>query len=67
MKGPLARFEFLWMERAMSSFPVPDSPRIKTVQSWGATFRIVLVIALIGAESPTIPSKWLVLPMLAFD
>ena len=56
-KGPLKRFELLSMERATSSLPVPDSPRMSTVKSWGATFSMVRVIARIGTDCPTIPSN----------
>src|SRR5207247_3293652 len=35
--GLSRRGEYLWMARATNSFPVPDSPRTKTVVGAGAT------------------------------
>src|ERR1700722_4405593 len=37
IKGRAERLERSWIARAISSFPVPVSPRIKTVESVGAT------------------------------
>lgn len=38
----------------MSSLPVPDSPRIRTPQSWGATFSTRFVSSCITVECPMI-------------
>ena len=37
-KGPALRAESSWMERATTSLPVPDSPRISTLASVCATW-----------------------------
>ena len=47
----------LWMCRANNSFPVPVSPRIKTVESDGATFAISRSTLRSASEEPTISSK----------
>ncbi|MNC38828.1 hypothetical protein D3C75_874550 [compost metagenome] len=41
INGALARFDRLCRARATSSLPVPDSPWISTVESVGATLRIL--------------------------
>ena len=56
-KGSDARRERLWMARAISSFPVPVSPRISTVESVGATASTSPSIARSGALVPMMPSK----------
>jgi hypothetical protein len=40
--GPFARSLFSWIARATSSFPVPDSPRMRTLAVVGATASISL-------------------------
>ena len=39
--GPFARVDALWIVRAITSLPVPDSPLISTVAGVGPTFWIV--------------------------
>ena len=51
--GRVARFEFAWMARAISSLPVPLSPVINTVTSVGATRTSLVSSSRIGAERPT--------------
>src|SRR5882724_13197180 len=47
----------LWIARAMSSFPVPVSPKMKTVGPVGATTLTCLHKALIAVLLPMIPSR----------
>jgi len=54
-KGCSARALSRWMALATSSFPVPDSPRINTGTSIGATLSIRSNRARIAGLSPTIP------------
>ena len=44
-----------WMARAISSFPVPDSPVIRTLASVGATSSIWRSVFCIAALSPMMP------------
>ncbi|SST06830.1 Uncharacterised protein [Acinetobacter baumannii] len=55
ISGALARFDRLCRARATSSLPVPDSPWISTVESVGATLRILLYSSCIGAQEPMMP------------
>ena len=50
------------MARATRSFPVPDSPTIKTVMSVGATLLILSKTRRIRGETVTISASWLGLP-----
>ncbi len=57
MNARSARFDRLWIARAINSFPVPVSPRINTVESdaatlstWRSTFRS-------ASEEPTMSSN----------
>src|SRR5262249_19720863 len=52
-----ARGERLWIARAMSSFPVPVSPMIRTVESIGATLATWDSTVSRGEEAPTISSN----------
>ena len=52
-KGRVARLEFTWMARAISSLPVPLSPVISTVTSVGATRTSLVSSSRIGADRPT--------------
>ncbi len=54
--GPPARGDWSCTARAISSLPVPDSPRTSTVTLCGATLRIAAASACIGALSPIIGS-----------
>ena len=56
-KGRSRRGESWWMARAKSSFPVPDSPCSKTVESVGATRWIALDTSTIRGESPMIAGR----------
>ncbi len=56
-KGPWARGERPWMARAMSSFPVPLSPRMRTVVSVGATRITSSRTCAIGGLSAMIASR----------
>src|SRR5580704_10392164 len=47
MNARSARLDRLWIARAISSFPVPVSPKIKTVESEGATFAIFGLLAIL--------------------
>ena len=49
-QGRPARVEDLWIARAMTSLPVPDSPLISTVAAVGATFAIVSQTSFIAGE-----------------
>jgi hypothetical protein len=40
-KGPEARLDRRWIERATISLPLPDGPWIKTVEPSGATLPII--------------------------
>src|ERR1700678_3787295 len=51
------RRERLWIARATSSFPVPVSPVIRTVESVGATLAMRDRTAFRGLEVPTISSN----------
>ena len=55
--GPRERGDRPWMARATSSFPVPLSPRIRTVVSVGATRRIISTICRIPGLSATMLSR----------
>jgi hypothetical protein len=52
-----ARFDRLWMARAINSFPVPVSPRIRTVESEDATLETWRRTLLSASEEPTISSN----------
>ena len=56
-KARAARFDRLWIARAMSSFPVPVSPVMSTVESIGATFETCDSTVRRGGEAPTISSN----------
>jgi len=56
-KGCDDRVDPLWMARATSSFPVPVSPVMRTVESVGATCDTRASTALSGADVPTISSN----------
>ena len=56
-KGRDARGDRLWIARAMSSFPVPVSPVMRTVESVGATLDRSDSTALRGGDDPTISSN----------
>ncbi|MCY1445474.1 hypothetical protein D9M71_619890 [compost metagenome] len=53
--GALARRERLCRARATSSLPVPDSPWISTLESVGATLRILPYRSCIGGQEPMMP------------
>ncbi|MNP36753.1 hypothetical protein D3C76_1301640 [compost metagenome] len=53
--GALARRDRLCRARATSSLPVPDSPWIRTLESVGATLRILLYMSCIGGHEPMMP------------
>ncbi|MNN50461.1 hypothetical protein D3C81_1650470 [compost metagenome] len=53
--GALARRDRLCRARATSSLPVPDSPWISTLESVGATLRILLYMSCIGGQEPMMP------------
>ena len=57
MKARLERFDRLWIARAISSLPVPVSPRISTVESVLATFATWARTRFRGADEPTISSN----------
>ena len=52
-----ARCERLWIARATSSFPVPVSPVMSTVESVGATCATLVSTARSAGEVPTISSN----------
>src|SRR5437879_3338736 len=56
-KGCDDRADPLWMARATSSFPVPVSPVMRTVESVGATRDTRASTALSGADVPTLSSN----------
>ena len=56
-QGLPARGEFLWIVRAMTSLPVPDSPLISTVAAVGATFWIMSHTCVMSGEEPMRFSK----------
>src|SRR5690242_15202885 len=51
-KGRLRRGLRSWMARAATSLPVPDSPRISTVESCAATWRMSALTSRIAVELP---------------
>ena len=53
-KARSALWDRLWTARAMSSLPVPVSPEMNTVESVGATLRILEQAVFSGMEEPTI-------------
>ena len=55
ISGALARRDRLCRARATSSLPVPDSPWISTLESVGATLRILLYISCMAAQEPMMP------------
>ena len=55
-KGPEARGPRVWRARAISSLPVPLSPMMSTVESWGAARFSASNSCCIAFDSPTIPS-----------
>ncbi|MBA1331509.1 hypothetical protein QQ73_10260 [Candidatus Endoriftia persephone str. Guaymas] len=55
MKGAWLRRLCSCRARATSSLPVPDSPRISTVASVGATFSMRRQTSRIASQLPTIP------------
>ena len=57
ISGLSFRRERLWTARAISSFPVPVSPRISTVESVGATCFTLASTLRSTAEPPMISSK----------
>jgi hypothetical protein len=56
-KGRADRFDRAWIARATSSLPVPDSPRMRTVEFVGAIFSTSRKTSRIAALSPTIASR----------
>ena len=75
-RGMAAQFTFtkvwsrralmLWMARAMSSLPVPVSPRIRTVESVGATMATCFRTFFSAALEPMISSKFCPLRISSF-
>ncbi len=57
MNARSRRLELLWMARAISSLPVPVSPKIRTVESEGATFATWRSTLRSASEEPTISSN----------
>src|SRR6266581_2906064 len=57
IKAWVARCEPLCMARAISSFPVPVSPVISTVEFVGATFTMLESTVFKAGEEPTISSN----------
>ena len=57
MKARFDRFDRLWIARAISSFPVPVSPKTSAVESVGATFETWSITFRNGSEEPTISSN----------
>jgi hypothetical protein len=57
MKARDERLDRLCMARAISSFPVPVSPEIRTVESVGATFDTCASTRRRASEEPTISSN----------
>ncbi len=57
IKARPERLERLCMARAISSFPVPVSPNMRTVESVGATFATCDSTRRSGSEDPTISSN----------
>src|SRR6266481_813148 len=57
MKARVERLDRLCMARAISSFPVPVSPEIRTVEPVGATFDTCLSTRRRVSEEPTISSN----------
>ena len=57
MNARVARCDFLWMARAISSLPEPVSPRIKTVESVAATLSTSVSTRRRGRDDPTISSN----------
>src|SRR3989475_1531716 len=55
--GLLRRGERSWIPRATSSFPVPDSPSIRTVDVTGAICSILTSTSWIAEDSPMIPVR----------
>ncbi|MDT4874942.1 hypothetical protein FQZ97_1102780 [compost metagenome] len=55
ISGALVRRERLCRARATSSLPVPDSPWISTLESVGATLRILPYSPCIGGQEPMMP------------
>ncbi|MNI84888.1 hypothetical protein D3C73_1418270 [compost metagenome] len=64
--GALARLERLCRARATSSLPVPDSPWIRTLESVGATLRILPYRSCIGGHEPMMPISPLLLSLPGF-
>ena len=59
MKGLLERRLLVWMNRAISSLPVPLSPAIKTVESVGATrWQILRIFSITGCDPFTKSFPW---------
>ena len=56
-KALVARFDLRCSARAISSLPVPVSPRIRTVESDGATFSTCFSTWRMGLQEPTISSN----------
>src|SRR5713101_7373766 len=57
MNARWARADRLWMARAINSFPVPVSPKIKTVESEGATLVTCRNTLRNDSEEPTMSSN----------
>src|SRR5882762_9283773 len=57
MKARFERLDRLCIARAISSLPVPVSPKTKTVESVGATFETWISTWRNGSEEPTISSN----------
>ncbi len=57
MNARSARLDRLWMARAINSFPVPVSPRIKTVESEAATLSTWRSTLRSASEEPTMSSN----------
>ncbi|MNG09251.1 hypothetical protein D3C84_926640 [compost metagenome] len=64
--GALARLDRLCRARATSSLPVPDSPWIRTLESVGATLRILTYRSCIGGHEPIMPISPLLLSVPDF-
>src|SRR5262245_41761582 len=50
--GRLRRGLASWIARAATSLPVPDSPRMRTLESWAAIGRINAPLSRIAGELP---------------
>jgi len=57
MNGLARRGDRSWIARATSSFPVPDSPSISTVELTGAICSILTSTSWIAGDSPMMPVR----------